>query len=115
MDEGYVWEGHFGGVFLGEGYHLLFVGGFVSCQCRGGGSGWMDWEESGFCIVRTSVISIPMTLPFGPTFCAARKQSNPPPLPRSTTVSPYIHRDIMVSSSTQEKGRGGTRYWRERE
>ena len=30
----------------------------------------------------------PITLPFGPTRLAARKQSKPAPLPRSTTVSP---------------------------
>lgn len=57
------------------------------------------------CVIHTSVISIPMTLPFGPTFCAARKQSKPPPLPRSTTVSPYIQHIVNIS---QEKGKSRT-------
>ena len=35
-----------------------------------------------------SVISTPITRPAGPTLRAARKQSKPAPLPRSSTVSP---------------------------
>ena len=35
-----------------------------------------------------SVMSTPITRPVGPTWRAARKQSNPAPLPRSSTVSP---------------------------
>jgi hypothetical protein len=36
----------------------------------------------------SGVMSIPMALPVGPTFWAARNTSSPPPLPRSTTTSP---------------------------
>ena len=36
----------------------------------------------------SSVMSTPMTLPEGPTTCAAMKQIFPVPLPRSKTVSP---------------------------
>src|SRR5437016_2962245 len=34
------------------------------------------------------VMSMPMALPVGPTFAAARNTSRPPPQPRSTTISP---------------------------
>ena len=34
------------------------------------------------------VMSTPITFPFGPTFFAVKKQSKPPPEPKSTTVSP---------------------------
>jgi hypothetical protein len=36
----------------------------------------------------SGVMSMPMALPAGPTFTAARKTSRPPPQPRSTTTSP---------------------------
>ncbi len=38
----------------------------------------------------SAVMSTPMTLPRGPTCRAARKQSNPPPAPRSSTISPFL-------------------------
>ena len=39
---------------------------------------------------------MPITLPVGPTFLAAKKQSNPPPDPKSMTVSPYFKLAIAV-------------------
>jgi hypothetical protein len=36
------------------------------------------------------VMSTPMTLPYGPTRAAARKESTPDPDPRSRTVSPGV-------------------------
>ena len=41
-------------------------------------------------------MSTPITLPSGPTALAARKQSMPPPLPKSTTVSPAFSAPIAV-------------------
>ena len=38
----------------------------------------------------SGVMSTPMTCPLSPTCLTARKQSKPPPLPRSTTVSPGL-------------------------
>lgn len=38
----------------------------------------------------TLFLSTPYTFPLLPTFFAARKTSNPAPLPRSMTDSPYI-------------------------
>lgn len=40
--------------------------------------------------LNTSFISTPIARPEGPTFWAARKTSNPAPLPRSMTVSPSL-------------------------
>jgi hypothetical protein len=39
-------------------------------------------------LTMSGVMSTPITRPVGPTCRAARKQSMPPPLPRSSTVSP---------------------------
>ena len=41
-------------------------------------------------LIMSTVMSTPITLPSGPTWWAARKQSMPPPLPRSRTVSPGL-------------------------
>lgn len=41
-------------------------------------------------------MSTPIARPFGPTFFAARKTSNPAPLPRSITVSPCSHYMLVV-------------------
>lgn len=44
----------------------------------------------------TRFISTPIALPLAPTLLAARNTSNPAPLPRSHTVSPYTLQDVLV-------------------
>ena len=44
----------------------------------------------------SGVMSMPMALPVGPTFFAARNTSSPPPRPRSTTVSPGFRLAVAV-------------------
>ena len=44
----------------------------------------------------SGVMSMPIALPVGPTFRAARNTSRPPPLPRSTTVSPSRRLAVAV-------------------
>ena len=44
----------------------------------------------------SGVMSMPMALPVGPTFRAARNTSSPPPLPRSTTISPARRLAVAV-------------------
>jgi hypothetical protein len=44
----------------------------------------------------SGVMSTPITRPVGPTWRAAMKQSNPPPDPRSSTVSPSRSEAIAV-------------------
>ena len=44
----------------------------------------------------SGVMSRPMTRPVGPTFWAARKQSMPPPEPRSRTTSPGLRPAMAV-------------------
>lgn len=39
--------------------------------------------------MRTLFMSIPIALPLGPTLFAAKKRSNPAPLPKSMTISPW--------------------------
>ena len=46
--------------------------------------------------IMSRVMSIPITLPEGPTARAARKQSIPPPLPKSTTVSPSLREPSAI-------------------
>src|SRR5205823_408470 len=46
------------------------------------------WAFSRALAIISGVMSTPMTLPVLPTRLAARKQSKPAPLPRSSTVSP---------------------------
>src|SRR5208283_4869117 len=41
-------------------------------------------------------MSTPITLPFIPTFSEARKQSNPPPEPRSRTISPFFNKASAI-------------------
>ena len=54
-------------------------------------------------------MSTPMTLPVGPTRLAARKQSKPAPLPRSTTVSPgrEVGDGLRVAAAEPEVGARG--------
>ncbi len=50
-------------------------------------------------------MSIPIAFPWAPTFLAARNTSKPAPLPRSTTVSPFVKRSAQVPPGrTAEKG-----------
>src|SRR5210317_1981475 len=50
--------------------------------------------------IMSGVMSTPITFPVSPTSLAAKKLSNPPPLPRSTTVSPAL-REPMATGLPQ--------------
>ena len=49
----------------------------------------------------SGVISTPITFPLAPTIFDARKQSTPPPLPRSSTTSPTLRsaKEIGVAAA----------------
>ena len=58
-----------------------------SCPAKSSKS-WRCLNRKG---LYTSEASSPITVPVGPTWCAARNTSRPPPLPRSRTTSPYVY------------------------